>query len=146
VTSAAAAEIFLPVTKGVIPAFNAQSQSGHQSPGDFAAGGVIYLLGSGAGYLHVTGALLLREALIVYEEDGLVFVHRQCYSLLRTAERAKLLLYRQVADFSAFSRSGHGKTPSLMAYVDNLNITALMAYVKNSLKLSIKVHNIFFLS
>lgn len=84
-----------------------------ENVGELLPGVVVDHLGGGAGDLHIGGALLLREVLVVDEADGFVFVHGQSDGgdsgggVFRS-EAAGL---RKTADLPAFPWSWHGGTP-----------------------------------
>ena len=73
---AAAASPLLSVAKAKVPAFDAQRRSLDEHARDLAARLVVDLLNGRAPDLHVGGALLAREPLVVDEANRLVLVDR----------------------------------------------------------------------
>ena len=105
--SAATALLFLTAAKGIIAALNAYSQAVNQRVRDFTPGGIVYLLHSSAGYLHIPRTFFLREAFFIDQAYRFVFIDCQDDRLSGTSDRIEFTDHGQTANFSAFSRSRH---------------------------------------
>ena len=87
VASSAPAMLFFTVAQAVVAAHNTYTQPIDERVGKLGSGGVVYLLRSRSRNLHISGALLLREALLIYQTYALIFVYRESHKLANSLSR-----------------------------------------------------------